>query len=649
MTNPLRYLYTLTSLILLVWPVANALASPLLLDAQPHALSLAPHLVYRIADSADPASAGDDDGWQTTAGTTLNLGYRLEPLWIRVDFSTGDLPEQHWILEAANSQLDDIRVYLLHNGEPVQQWHSGDRQPFAERPIDHRHFLFPLTLAPQQHYRLLIYIHNTEAMEVPLQLSRQAVFLADDSLRASIDGAFYGILLVIAAYSFMVYLILRDPAYLYYVSYVVSMLLFFLWQHGVLYQVLFPTLPLVQKMAAPHLSLLIFGSIALFFRSFLHLPQRVPRLWLAYKALLILHCFLCLLMWLLPYQTVIGMMVVSTVASTLLAMISIVPMALAGQRPAQIVLTGWALLLLCLLFLTAAKSGVIYNDFMAQYGLRLGISFEILIFSFALAFRINEERDEKERALQQVDVERNERMRAQELALDAEKEASRLKEAALQAQKAHSEHLQRLVEERTADLENTLTNLEQAHRELERLSILDGLTGVLNRRAFDEKLTELWASAQRQRQPLSVLMVDIDHFKQINDSLGHPCGDYVLKAFSQLLGSLLQRPSDVLARYGGEEFAILLPDTPLAGAEVVAAAIIERMQQHPYQWHEHRFTITASIGLSCQVPQPDAGIDDLVAQADQALYLAKRDGRNRWASHPDAASPRSGNGSQSHA
>lgn len=645
MKSPRYFLCTLICLLLLTWPGAGALGASLTLDDRHQALSLGPYLAYRIADSADPASVAET-GWRSINDTSLNLGYRTEPYWIRIDFRTGDLQARDWILEAASPLLDDLRVYLLQDGEVQQQWHTGDRLPFAERAIDHRHFLFPLTLAPQQQYRLLIYAYNTEAMEVPLQLARQDVFLAQDNTRATLDGAFYGILLVIAAYSGMVYLILRDASYLYYVSYVVSMLLFFLWQHGVAYQKLFPDLPLLQQHLAPPLSLWIFASVTLFFRSFLDLPRQVPRLWLAYKCLLALHAVLCVLIWVLPYQSVIVLLVGNTVLSTLLAMLSIVPLAFAGTRPAQIILAGWGLLLVCLLFLAAARSGVIYNEFMSQYGLQLGISVEVLIFSVALALRIDEERNEKQRALQQVDVERIERLRAQELALEAEKEASRLKEAALRAEKAHSERLQRLVEERTSDLENTLKNLEQAHRELERLSVLDGLTGVHNRRAFDDKLRELWAAAQRQGHPLSILMVDIDHFKQINDSLGHPCGDYVLKEFSQLLRHILHRPTDVLARYGGEEFAILLPDTPLSGAEVVATAIITRMQQHPYQWQGQRFTVTTSIGLSSQVPQPGAEMDTLVAQADQALYQAKQEGRNRWVSHRDSAC--SGHGSHCH-
>src|SRR5690606_12768217 len=178
----------------------------------------------------------------------------------------------------------------------------------------------------------------------------------------------------------------------------------------------------------------------------------------------------------------------------------------------------------------------------------------ILIFSFALSFRINQERKEKEMALTEVSLERNERIRAQELALLREIEASQAKESAMQMEKKHSESLQRQVEERTAVLESTLLTLEQANQELEKLSTLDGLTGIFNRRMFDEKLGESWSRLQRQGSTISVLLIDIDHFKQINDQHGHLCGDYVLREFAALLKNLLHRPTDIFTRYGGEEF-----------------------------------------------------------------------------------------------
>lgn len=585
--------------------------------------------------SADALRAHD---WHTNTEPAINLGYQSQPYWVRVSFATAAIIDTDWMLEIANSQLDEIHVWLYRDGEPLQEWRTGDQLPFNQRAIHNRHFLFPLTLQPHQQYDLYLWVQNSEALEVPLTLATKTFYVEYSSQRSIIDGVFYGILLIIVAYSFMLYLVLLDRTYLYYVAYVLSMLLFFLWQQGVLYQHVFPDYPRVQHLAPSFISLLIFLSIAMFFRQLLELPERVPKIWICYKVLLILHALYCLLMLVLDYQLVIMLMVINTVMSTILAASAIVKLAYGGSRSAQIVLAGWALLLFCLLFFTAAKTGVIYSDFMADYGLRLGISVEILIFSFALAFRINQERDEKEQALEQVNRERNERIRAQEQALQNEKEARLAKEAALHAEMQQTERLQQLVAERTADLENTLLHLEKANRELEKLSALDGLTGVFNRRTFDEKLQEIWIASQRKARPLALLLVDIDHFKHVNDNLGHPCGDYVLREFAALVKNLLHRPTDLMTRYGGEEFAILLPDTPLHGAEVVAAAIVRHAASHVYSWEGHSFHVTASVGVDSQAPTLAEDFASLVTRADSALYQAKQQGRNRWISYRAAES-----------
>lgn len=577
--------------------------------------------------------------WRLNTEPAINRGYQSQPHWIHTAFITQTLAETHWILEIANSQLDALHVFIYRNGEPLQEWYTGDQLPFRQRALPNRHFLFPLTLQAHQRYDLYLWVQNSEALEVPLLLAPNTRYVEYSSQRSIIDGVFYGILLIIVAYSFMLYLVLLDRTYLYYVAYVLSMLLFFLWQQGVLYQHVFPTRPHLQHLAPVFISLLIFLSIAMFFRQLLELPVRVPRIWFCYKVLLILHALYCLLILVLDYQLIIMLMVINTVISTILAASSIVKLAYGGSRSAQIVLAGWALLLFCLLFFTAAKTGIIYSDFMADYGLRLGISVEILIFSFALAFRIEQERNEKEQALEQANRERNERIRAQELALQNEKEARLAKEAALQAEMQQTERLQQLVNERTADLENTLQHLERANRELEKLSAIDALTGVFNRRTFDEKLQEIWLASQRQARPLSILLVDIDHFKHVNDSLGHQCGDYVLREFAALVKSLLHRPTDILTRYGGEEFAILLPDTPLHGAEVVASALVRHAAAHLYVWEGTSFHVTASVGVDSQAPTLPEDAMSLLTRADNALYQAKQQGRNRWVSYRATENP----------
>jgi two-component system chemotaxis family response regulator WspR len=173
-------------------------------------------------------------------------------------------------------------------------------------------------------------------------------------------------------------------------------------------------------------------------------------------------------------------------------------------------------------------------------------------------------------------------------------------------------------------------DLARVNEELRRLAALDGLTGIANRRRFDEAIHAEWNRGRRQQSPLALLMCDVDHFKLYNDHLGHPAGDLCLKKTAAVLTGQLKRPADLVARYGGEEFAVLLPDTDLAGALRVGEACRARLEQlalpHP---GAPRGVVTMSMGVACVVPGEDDGPDDLVARADAALYDAKRSGRNR--------------------
>lgn len=183
--------------------------------------------------------------------------------------------------------------------------------------------------------------------------------------------------------------------------------------------------------------------------------------------------------------------------------------------------------------------------------------------------------------------------------------------------------LMRLVRERTEQL-------EAANRKLEHLSYLDALTGVSNRRFFDEALATEWRRSARTRTPLSLLMVDIDAFKALNDVLGHQAGDECLHQVAQAIATSVGRASDAVARYGGEEFAVLLPGTDGAGAETLAerirAAVESRALRHPGWRAGH---VTVSIGVAALHGSDRTTPDALVCAADVALYEAKRAGRNQ--------------------
>lgn len=172
--------------------------------------------------------------------------------------------------------------------------------------------------------------------------------------------------------------------------------------------------------------------------------------------------------------------------------------------------------------------------------------------------------------------------------------------------------------------------LRRVNAELRLLSSMDGLLLIANRREFDATLEKEWQRAIREGHPISLLIVDVDLFKNYNDYYGHAQGDECLKTIARVLASCVKRPADLLARYGGEELAIILPQTEVTGAMVVAQAIHQSLYQTAIEHEASSVSsqVTVSIGLGCMVPHVGMQSDTLVQAADLALYTAKDKGRN---------------------
>jgi diguanylate cyclase (GGDEF)-like protein len=176
-----------------------------------------------------------------------------------------------------------------------------------------------------------------------------------------------------------------------------------------------------------------------------------------------------------------------------------------------------------------------------------------------------------------------------------------------------------------------MTDQKRAETALKTLAAKDGLTGLANRRCFDQALEMEWSRAQRTKKPLALLFADVDHFKLFNDLHGHQSGDECLRAVAAVIGGNALRPADLAARYGGEEFAIIMPDTEPEGVRMVAERLREAVMNLRMAHGDSGAGpwVTLSVGVATHVPGIDVGPDWFLGQADQALYAAKRLGRNR--------------------
>ncbi|WP_434684932.1 diguanylate cyclase domain-containing protein [Pseudanabaena minima] len=200
--------------------------------------------------------------------------------------------------------------------------------------------------------------------------------------------------------------------------------------------------------------------------------------------------------------------------------------------------------------------------------------------------------------------------------------AKKVAETAILAQKQAELELRKLYEE-----------LRCVTQKLEKLVNIDGLTHIANRRCFDDRLEQEWLRLCREKQPISLLLFDVDYFKRYNDAYGHQLGDECLVKLAQAAQVAVSRSTDLVARYGGEEFVIILPNTDLEGAIAVAERLHKSVQSLgiAHQTSDVSSVVTISLGLAALVPSLEKSPKDLINQADQALYRAKQKGRNQTA------------------
>ncbi len=218
---------------------------------------------------------------------------------------------------------------------------------------------------------------------------------------------------------------------------------------------------------------------------------------------------------------------------------------------------------------------------------------------------------------------------AQRQALESAIASERAQEELLRLQSQSQEELEDRVQERTLELNIALQELEEANHELEQKNTLDELTGLFNRRFYDQKILAEYRRSKRNLTALSLVIIDIDHFKSVNDTYGHLAGDQCLVWVADHIKKSLKRSSDMAFRYGGEEFCLLLPDTESKGAVALAEALRESIAEKPCFYKDIEIPLTISNGIYTYVQQEEVLPEQIFSGADKALYQSKHNGRNQ--------------------
>ena len=574
--------------------------------------------------------------WNKAPHQNFNLGFTDSAVWVSLPFENPKDVQNPMLLEIAFPLHDSIDVYLLDGDKIVKAFQTGDQRPFADRPIRHRNFLFPYTVPPKGKLRAIARIHTTDTMYLPIKVWESNEFFATDQQEVLLLGVFFGFLSIMLIYNLFLYVSTREKNYLYY-SWCTSCILYLqLTQKSLGYQYFWSNEVFFNHMSVPTSTFLMIATSGFFILKFLDLDEKQYAkttlafkfvIWLAFIGIIWGVMVLAAQTSIVSYTTVVLCSAGLAVLATVVVMGILINLSFKGNRSAQLLAVAWFSLLAGSFIFGLGRMGVPMPMILVENGMLIGSTLEAALISFALARHIK--------------VEREARMLAQELALTNERKTREAQHSLLMLQEKTTQELEEEVQERTYKLELAMDDLTRANLKLDSLSRMDSLTGLSNRRNFDQEFNEAWLSCSRAKKPMSLLMADIDHFKAINDTYGHLFGDQCLIKVASILKRCVSRPRDLAARFGGEEFIIMLPNTDEEGALSIAETLRIGIENIRLEHEETEVKFTISIGIATIIPSVNTSFIDLNENADQALYFAKESGRNRAVAYGDCSNKKS--------
>lgn len=527
-------------------------------------------------------------------GSNAAFGFQKGAFWFHATVINRNAEEPRWMLVQRYALSDHIDVYLRYVDGRIVHMRSGDAIPFSERSIPYRHPNFRLELPPGESVELLVRVQSQSSMQVPLDLYSPAAFTSLSRDAQFIMGVYYGILLALFVYNLVLWLSLRDPSYFWYLLHISAFGLVLFTLNGFGFEYLWPRSTWLADKTVPLSICLALVGMQQFARTFLELGTRFPagnRVSLGWILFFILMGFASLQ---LPYRVSVPLASAAVLLGVAWIFVATLVVLRRGYTPARLFLLAWAMFLLGTTIFTLLAFGLLPKNMFTEYGVQIGSALEMLLLSVALGYRYAALRNENERIVNEANLQ-----------------------------------LERKVAQRTQEVRSALTQLEEAHRRLRDSSRRDGLTGLYNRAHFHETFGSLLAKGRELHRPVSLLMIDLDHFKSINDRYGHLAGDDCLRWAAQRIGQALRtHEAALLARFGGEEFVVVLPEHDLGAAVAIAELLRRRLVEEPCVSGEHRLRVSASIGVHTVEAGSDTDSDGALSVADQALYAAKANGRD---------------------
>lgn len=539
--------------------------------------------------------ARDWSGFETDIQSQKSVrGISSSAWWVVLDVENTNTTQIDWVFEAVYTHTDFLDFYHLDADGNMNSIFTGDKRPFANRPMSSQSYAFPLQTRAASKEKIILRMVYEEAgmIELLVRSWDPKAFQEYQTTTSVLYGGLIGSGLLIIIFTLIIYIPSRLPAFYWYLGYLTFVLANFVANTGLGHRFIWHDSPFLTDSAHILLAACAFACALQFNRVFLQTKRLMPR---ADKLLLTFIGMVAVggALYLLGFRALSGkLLILTAILLSVMPLIGLWAWKVLKRNDARWYVIAWSIWSISVVIIVGRLTGALEMSNTTIWISRTGLLLEAVFLGFALIDHVNTLRRDK--------------LAAEEKLIDSLENSNKL--------------LEEKVLARTAEL-------EKARFEAEVMAETDPLTGVGNRRYFMSRGEESLKLAQRLGQPLSLVMLDIDHFKKINDSKGHATGDLVIQHVAGLCKARL-RETDILGRIGGEEFAVVLmgaePEQAFMMAEQLRKAIADSVIRTP----EGEISFTASFGVAIQNSET-SHLEVLLHQADIALYQAKETGRNR--------------------
>ncbi|WP_339725356.1 diguanylate cyclase [uncultured Paraglaciecola sp.] len=553
-----------------------------------------------------------NNSWQQYNQNLASLEMSNDLHWFKFTLNNVT-PTNARLVEIDYPLLDKVKLWFVQHNKVLSQYTIGDTLVFPERIVEHENFIFPV---PISEYPVDVYIsvYTKGAMRIPLNVWQQQDYLAYTSKNSLVMGGFFGLMLAMGLSNLFFFITTRSPIFLIYSGYVICIALTLSAIQGLGYRYIWPNYPWLQQHAVGIFANLTVWLSIIFCLGLLNVKafnNKLSTLLRIIAAVFLLGVIFSLFV---PLPVFLKTFLVILCVSELVILAVVIGLWIKGLKVAGYYTLASAVLFCSGFAVSLDALNLVNFSLPSYYLLMLGAGIETLLLALILAISHNEQRQ----ALINTQAE----------LLNKERQAQHAQKDLLLLQESATEELEYKVQERTLELEIALRELSETNRELKEKNTLDALTGIRNRSYFDKKYQAEVRRSRREQTQLSIVMMDIDHFKKVNDQYGHLVGDECIKSVARTLEKALKRPSDDVCRYGGEEFALILPSTDLEGAMILVEQLRSEIEKTTIQAEDESVNLTISAGIGTAIAELNQPEDSILALADKQLYNAKNAGRN---------------------